>query len=239
MGWLQERVIERELLETASDHEARANLRDLRKINRWLGGHSVVRSEISRYYSARDAFSVLDVGSASGDMAGSLRRHFPLATVFSCDTSLRNLHAAALPKLAADAFRLPFRKRSFDVVTCSLFLHHFGDIDVVHLLREMASVSRRLLVVNDLERHPVAHHFLAVTRPVFGWHPITVHDGMRSVAAGFRPRELLSLAHRAGLPKARVRRHFPWFRLSLHSLTGSLWNELPCRRIDLVALDQQ
>jgi SAM-dependent methyltransferase len=239
MGWLRKRVIEPELLETASDHEARANLRDLRRINRWLGGHTVVRSEIARCYSARDSFSVLDVGAASGDLAASLQRHFPLAHVVSCDTSLRNLHAAALPKLAADAFRLPFRQRTFDVVTCSLLLHHFADADVVHLLREMASVSRRLLVVNDLERHPVAHRFLALTRPLFGWHPITVHDGRRSVAAGFLPGELLSLAHRAGLPKARVHRHLPWFRLSLHSLTGSLRNELPCRRIDLVPLDQQ
>ncbi|MBL8229505.1 MAG: methyltransferase domain-containing protein [Bryobacterales bacterium] len=222
MVWLRERVIESELLDTASDADACANLRDLRRINRWLGGHAVVKAEIARCYSPTDAFSVLDVGAAAGDLATSLKRQFPLASIVSCDANFRNLRAAPSPKAAADAFRLPFREHSFDIVTCSLLLHHFSNLDVVSLLRELASLSRRLLLVNDLERHPVAHRFLPATRHVFGWHPITVHDGMRSVAAGFQPGELLALAHRAGLLTARVRRHRPWFRLSLRSVKAPL-----------------
>jgi len=198
-----------------------------------------VRSELARCYSPQSVFSVLDVGAASGDLARSLQRWFPRAKVASCDANLRNLRAAESPRLVADAFRLPFRERTFDVVTCSLFLHHFSDVDVVYLLREMASLSRCLLVVNDLERHPIAHRFLPATRLVFGWHPLTVHDGMRSVAAGFRPEELLALAHRAGLHSARVQRHRPWFRLSLRSHNELLRSELAGRRVDLVPLDNQ
>lgn len=42
------------------------------------------------------------------------------------------------------------------------------------------------------------------------WHPLTVHDGVISVDAAFTPEELRLLA-----PRARVRSHWPWFRLSL------------------------
>ena len=97
----------------------------------------------------------------------------------------------------------------------SLFLHHFDEAGVVLLLREFRRVARRAVVVVDLERHWLAERFLPSTRLLFRWSPLTVHDGPASVRAGFGPRELEALALEAGLEKARVRRHLPWFRLSL------------------------
>jgi ubiquinone/menaquinone biosynthesis C-methylase UbiE len=128
---------------------------------------------------------------------------------------VRNLRLAEHPKLAADAFLLPFRDASFDVVWCSLFLHHFEFADAARLLAEMRRVARRYVIALDLERSRLAYRFLPLTRPLFGWHAVTVHDGMASVQAGFTRVELADLAESAGLRRARVRRHLPWFRVSM------------------------
>ncbi|HUQ93427.1 MAG TPA: methyltransferase domain-containing protein [Bryobacteraceae bacterium] len=209
------RRIARELLDDAGAEEASASLGDLRRINRWLGGHRILPGIVRSWYQTSDFFTVLDVGAASGDMGAALRKQFPNATVVSLDRKVRNLRTAPHPKVASDAFHLPFLPASFDVVCCSLFLHHFDNDAATTLLRAMHGTARRGMVVIDLERHWMAHAFLPATRWLFGWHPITLHDGPVSVSAAFVPSELHDLARRAGLPRPLVRRHYPWFRLSL------------------------
>jgi ubiquinone/menaquinone biosynthesis C-methylase UbiE len=172
---------------------------------------------VRRFYHPHEKFSVLDVGAASGDMGDALRISYPEARVTSLDQSFRNLRDTVPPRLVADAFRLPLRPRSFDLVMCHLFLHHFEDESVVHLLRSMHEVARRGVIVIDLERHAFARAFLPATRWLFHWNAITLHDGPVSVDAAFHPAELRSLAQRAALPAVTVRRHRPWFRLSLTS----------------------
>ncbi len=83
------------------------------------------------------------------------------------------------------------------------------------MLGQLLRFSRRYLVVLDLERHPVAHSFLPLTRWLFRWTELTVHDGCASVAAGFKPWELSSLAVQSSASRAVIRRHWPWFRISL------------------------
>jgi hypothetical protein len=133
----------------------------------------------------------------------------------SIDAQERHLREARGARVVGDGFRLPVGDQRVDVVMCSLFLHHFPNEEVTVLLRNMQRVARRAVVVVDLERNIMARAFLPATRWLFRWHPVTVHDGPVSVQAGFLPNELLALAESAGLHNAAVRRHVPWFRLSL------------------------
>jgi ubiquinone/menaquinone biosynthesis C-methylase UbiE len=208
------RVIVPEVMDSATDEVVAINLRDIGSINRWFGGHRVTRQAF-RGLTKPKRFTVLDVGAASGDNGKAIRRTWPEATVTSLDWHSRNLAQAEGPRVVADAFRLPFGPGAFDYVFCSLFLHHFADEEVVKLLAAFARVARRGVVVNDLERHGVAHKFLPATRWLFGWHAVTLHDGPVSVQAAFTPAELAHLALAAGLSEARVSRHLPWFRLSM------------------------
>jgi 2-polyprenyl-3-methyl-5-hydroxy-6-metoxy-1,4-benzoquinol methylase len=211
------RIIRPELLDHAGEEETHRNLADLRRINRWFGAHQILAKVASRFYTERDQFSVLDVGAASGDMGNALKRSYPHARVTSLDQRVLNMRDTPAPKLAADAFHLPFAAGSFDVVMCHLFLHHFEDGAVTQLLASMKSVARRGVIVVDLERHFLARAFLPATRWLFRWNSITLHDGPVSVDAGFKPDELRALAVQAGLSRITVRRHVPWFRLSLTS----------------------
>jgi SAM-dependent methyltransferase len=215
MHCLGKRLILPELLDSLPPEQARASLGDLIRINRRWGGHSTLRKLLAETVPASGRFSVLDVGAASGDMGDCIRQLYAEAKVTSLDYVQSHLASGAGAKIVADAFRLPFRPRSFDFVFCSLFLHHFTDDEVVELLKGFGDVARKAVLVIDLERNPIPYYFIAWSRPLLGWDPITVHDGAISVEAAFRREELEELARRAGLRNARARVYRPAFRIAM------------------------
>jgi SAM-dependent methyltransferase len=207
------RALAPELLDQASPEEAQRNLANLRRLNRWTGACGELQRQLRRHFAPQDRFRFLDIGAASGDMSRSVRQEFAQSVCVSLDLAPEHLRHAGAPKVAADAFRLPFADGSFDVVHCSLFLHHFSEADVELLLGEMNRVSRRLVLAQDLHRHILAYYFLPATAWLFGWDRLMLHDGPVSVAAGWRRAELVGLLERLGLAKrARIRWHFPSFR---------------------------
>jgi len=211
----EQRVIVPEELDRASPQEASPVLADLVRVNRYFGGHRILRKIVGGLAQPGEKFSLLDVGAASGDIGVALQSHYPRATVVSLDRLMFHLDGAAPPKIVADAFQLPFAPASFDFVFSSLFLHHFSDDQIVELLASFKKLSRRAVLAIDLERGPLAFRFLPATRWLFDWNRMFVDDGLLSVQAAFKKNELLALATRAGLASARVSTHRPWGRLSL------------------------
>jgi hypothetical protein len=211
----EQRVIEPEELDLASPEDSRRALADLVRVNRYFGGHRILRKIVGRLARRDEAFSLLDVGAASGDVGAVVRAIYPRATVFSLDRLSFHLNGAQPPKLTADAFRMPFRPATFDFVFSSLFLHHFTDQQVVELLASFHMLARRAVIAVDLERGPLALRFLPATQWLFNWDRMFVSDGLISVRAAFKRHELLALARRAGLADPVVSTHRPWGRLSL------------------------
>jgi SAM-dependent methyltransferase len=215
MHCLNGRVLKPEILDTLPPDEARGSLADLTRINKHWGGHSTLRRLVDDVIPRDEPFTFLDVGAASGDMGRRLREWRPQAQVTCLDYIPSHLENCSAARVAANAFALPFAPRSFDYVFCSLFLHHFTDDQVVELMAGFGRVARKQVLAIDLWRHPVPYYFISRTRPLFGWHPVTVYDGAISVEAGFSPRELVNLARRAGLAAPRTRTFVPAFRIAL------------------------
>jgi 2-polyprenyl-3-methyl-5-hydroxy-6-metoxy-1,4-benzoquinol methylase len=209
------RRIAPELLDHAPAEEARSNLAQIVRLNEPFGGHSVLRKTLAQVVNGNRAFTLLDIGAASGDTAKLISQIYPAACVSSLDLNPVHLADAPQPKLLADAFHLPFKPASFDYVFCSLFLHHFEDVQVSALMAGFYRIARRALLVSDLERHILPYLFFPATKPFFGWTSITMHDGMCSVRSAFRAGELRQLAKNAGIPNAQVTIHHPAFRLTL------------------------
>jgi len=209
------RQIRPELLDHAPPESARRCLADLVRINTRFGGHAAIQRALAQVATEKDKFTLIDIGAASGDVARVLQGLYPLASITSLDCNSVNLENAPPPQVIADAFSLPFLSESFDFVHCSLFLHHFEDDRIIDLLRCFYRTARRALIVCDLERHLVPYGFLPLTKYLFGWEHMTVHDGQISVRAGFRASELLRLSEKSGIEDARILVHRPAFRISL------------------------
>lgn len=214
------RVIEPEWLDELPREDAECSLRDLERLNRRWGGYSSLQRLLSNR-RRRTPCSVLDVGAASGDMGRQIVRLWPGTTVTSLDYVVHHLDGAPQPRVAGDAFALPFAPRSFDFAFSSLFLHHFTNEQVVRLLAAFGRVARCAVLIVDLERRLIPYHFIPVTQRVLGWDPITAHDGPISVAAGFRKAELYDLAVAAGLRNPEVRTHGFAYRVTLYGEVAS------------------
>jgi ubiquinone/menaquinone biosynthesis C-methylase UbiE len=215
MGFRRSRFIEREILDDQTPERAAPSLADIVRINRLLGGHDVLRKCLRRIVSPGERFTLLDVGAGSGDAGAQVLKAYPNASVFSLDHRFHHVRAARTHRIVADGFRLPIRARSFDIAYAGLFLHHFENAEVTQLLRNMAAVSRRYVVVNDLERNILPYYFLPATQWLLKWDPITIQDGMISVQAAFTAREIRKLAEDAGLQQISVQTHRPSFRVSM------------------------
>lgn len=203
------RTLQPELMDSASAADVAMNLRDLSRINRWFGGNRALAKVLDPYLRRQPDALVLDVGAADGETLRWLATRYPRARFVALDRAERLLQKGSGARVAADVFCWPVRPRSIDIVLSSLFLHHFTDDEVRRILANCEEAARMAVIAVDLHRHPVSRAFLPATR-FLGWHPVTVHDGVISVDAAFTPAELSALA-----PRARVRSHWPWFRLSL------------------------
>jgi len=202
--------------------ELERNLGDIEFANRWLGGIAPIRREVRR----AGARSILDVGSGSGDVAQALVRdaisrgadlrvtcldHSPQMLEIA---RRRTGNDARLTFVCGEGERLPFDENAFDVVICTLALHHFEPAPARELLREMRRVARLTPLVGDLVRSPAA---LAAT---WCWTRLTTrnrltrHDAPLSVRRAYAPDEALALAHEAGWRAPRVRRE-AFFRMTL------------------------
>jgi len=107
-----------------------------------------------------------------------------------------------------------FGAGSFDVVTASMFLHHFDHDDTVRLLRSFRQIARSAVVINDLRRHRLPWAFIKIFSYVTWRRPMFRHDAPLSVLRGFTVDELTRAARGAGVEAPRIERRWP-FRLVL------------------------
>jgi ubiquinone/menaquinone biosynthesis C-methylase UbiE len=206
---------------------------ELRRVNRWLGDASALRSAVLSEIERDGAgeFSVLDVGAGSGELlrvaAGWARAKKRGARLVGLELNARSTLALVeesrafdeIHAIRGDALRLPFADDAFDYAMCSLFTHHFKDESVVAVLREMSRVARRRIYVIDLHRHPVAYYFYTSIGRLFLHNRLIREDGALSILRSFVPAELRALAARANLREVEVERRFP-YRLVLRGRKG-------------------
>jgi ubiquinone/menaquinone biosynthesis C-methylase UbiE len=201
----------------AAEHEHA--LRALCRVNRQLGVDRQLSSSVSEIM-ATDEGSVLDLGAGGGEFLGALSDRKVGNTHIGLDVSLRALQMASgwyphvLHWLCADARTLPLTDGSIDLVTCSLFLHHFDEEDVCTILCEAARVARKGVVFADLTRSRTAYWLTWLFTRVTSRSHVFHVDGPRSVRAAYTPEELRRIVQHAGLDGAKIRTRFP-FRMIL------------------------
>ena len=210
-----------ELLDGPLDDPATldGNLRDLRRINRWLGGVALSAAAIEALAAHRVELTLLDVGTGGADIPAALSelangRHRRLHVV-GIDSRPEILAAALRSRSATgsidglelhvgDGRELRYAERSFDVAHASLVLHHLEPPAAIDLLHEMGRVARLGVVVNDLDRSWLGWlgawllgHLLTANR-------YTRHDAPLSVRRAYRPQEMAEMLRAAGLRPVRT-----------------------------------
>lgn len=189
------------------------NLRDLERVNRWLGGAELSWRALAVVLRRRTAECVelLDVGTGAADIPrhllrrasdGSLRLTVTASDVRPEITDVARTRSRGVEGLdvrEATGGVLEFADDSFDIVHASMVLHHLEPEAAVGLLREMARVARRAVIVNDLDRARRWWLGAWLLSRLTTANRYTRHDAPLSVRRAYRAHEMSALAAAAGL----------------------------------------
>jgi 2-polyprenyl-3-methyl-5-hydroxy-6-metoxy-1,4-benzoquinol methylase len=192
-------------------------LRELDFINHWLGGNDVTLKGIDHLLKVgspvNSSLHVVDMGCGSGDMLrlihDKLSKTFPDLILTGIDAN-PNIIAFAQSQLKANTnlkfrsvnvFDASFQQEQFDIITATLFLHHFKEEELIHLLQTWKHQARLGIVINDLHRHPLAYHSIKLLTSVFSRSAMVKFDAPLSVLRGFTRDEWRTLLKNAGISK--------------------------------------
>jgi SAM-dependent methyltransferase len=176
--------------------------------------------ELSQRLNGRP-IRILDIASGAGDVALGLaakawRSHVDIE-ITGCDISPFAVeHATQLAKpfpfelqfLAEDAIHGTLNG-PYDIVMCSLFLHHLAEDEALVLLRRMKELATHCVLVNDLRRTRLGYVLAWAGCRLLTRSPIVHTDGPLSVRAAFSIGEVKQLADASGLTEASITTHWP------------------------------
>jgi SAM-dependent methyltransferase len=207
----------------------RADLRVLEDINRFLGGYRIpllyLRKFSSSFPSAKP-LTILDLATGAADVpraiatwARSQRIDVAITAVDGNPEILRiaRENTAGWPEIRIEQqnlLALPYPAASFDIVLCSLALHHFSETDAVAILRSINHIARGGWIINDLRRNRIAIGLSKLMAHTIITNPIARFDTPASCERAFTMAEWHAMATRAGMKRFTIRRH-RFFRMAL------------------------
>ena len=193
----------------AVSHELERDLQHLRQLNRWFGSYRLVSKLMRRWIKPGARLRVIDLATGSGDIprllvdfARSIEAHVEIDAVDrQCATlEIARKLSARYPEISFhDADILEWAGAAeYDIVLCSLVLHHFSDADAVSVLRRCRELSKRFVLVSDLRRGFLLRTGVYVLTAAIFREPMTRFDARLSARRAFSFCEMRQLAIRAG-----------------------------------------
>jgi ubiquinone/menaquinone biosynthesis C-methylase UbiE len=224
---LSYRSNEKELIDDLElDNDAlRQNLEELALINKYLGGNQVTISGLSRLISNLNSpiinhqsqLTIADLGCGGGDMLMVMANWAKKKTVsaqfigidandFMIDfAKKRTVNYPNISYLHQNIFSEEFKEKTFDIMTMTLFCHHFDDESLVKIFQQFKKQSRIGIVINDIHRHWFAYHSIAWITKFFLKSYLVKNDAKLSVWRAFRRDDLVKIIHDAGFTKYSIR----------------------------------
>lgn len=188
------------------------DLHNLRQLNRLFGSYALVRRFLKRWIKPNSSLRVADLATGSGDIPRLVvdyaRGVQAKVTVDAVDGQTSTLEIAR--RLSRDYPEISLHEGNilewngeepYDIVLCSLVLHHFGEMDAVRVLQRALELSKGRVLVADLRRGLLASAGVFLLTALFFRDPMTKYDGRLSAARAFSYDELSELARRAGWNK--------------------------------------
>jgi 2-polyprenyl-3-methyl-5-hydroxy-6-metoxy-1,4-benzoquinol methylase len=194
-------------------------LRELDGINYLLGGNYVTLNALCKLLDGqRDKeFHIADIGCGSGDMLKRIRRLVErrklAASLVGVDANPNVVRyaidhtpqACRIDYEAVNVLSEDFPRRTFDIVTATLFYHHFSDEQLVSFFKKLRGRVRVGLVINDIHRHWFAYHSIKWLTKLFSRSPMVKNDAPLSVLRAFRRSDLVRILNEAGVSQYSIK----------------------------------
>ena len=198
-------------------------LGDLKYVNKWLGGNKVTLDGIEKLLrgnSKKEPITILDIGCGDGQLLRNYAKYAENNNLklkcIGVDFNKNILEYAE--NQSKDFPNIKFQKvdvfleeeliPNCDIAVCTLFLHHFSNEKIEELLKILLKKSNNGLVINDLQRSRIAFNLFKIVSNLFLKTDTAKHDGLVSIARGFKKDELEHISKK--IPNQKSEIHWKW-----------------------------
>lgn len=204
-------ALEGEILRDALDKIA--------KINQLLGGNQLTLrgvQELIKNRTSLKSLTIVDVGCGNGDMLRTLAEYgkinhlnFELIGIDANNFTVNHARQLSFqyPNISyrcEDIFNESFAQLKYDIVLCTLTLHHFKDAEIITLMTIFQKNSNIGIIINDLHRNVIAYRLFQALCFVFGLNAMSREDGLTSILRGFKKKELMLFSKKLNLIKYKI-----------------------------------
>ena len=192
-------------------------------INRLLGGNKVTLEGVrqllpkDRNQDREKEISILDVGCGNGDMLRTLsdfamkkQLKFRLTGIDANSFTIGHARQLSigyeqLDFRCADIFEEIRSENNYDLILCTLTLHHFKDEEILTLLKGFKERSRLGIVINDLQRSALPYYLFTALCFVFRLNSMSKQDGLVSILRGFKKADLRHYSNQLNFKNTTIR----------------------------------
>lgn len=204
------RSLEKELLDADDIPTANLfqNLKELDRINTLLGGYDITFSALKKIIQPDKSYTLIDIGSGGGDtlkhiQKWQIRKKLNLKLIgidlkpVCIEYSTQNNPTPDIKFICDDYRNMFLHVANIDIIHACLFCHHLDENQLIELI-QFALKRRSILVINDLERNPIAYYAIKTLTALFSKSYLVKNDAPLSVARGFKKKEWLDIINKAG-----------------------------------------
>jgi SAM-dependent methyltransferase len=178
---------------------------NLQELNRHFGSHRIIRHFLNRWLKPGETLTVLDACTGFGDIPRLVveraRQRGSHVRVLALDMQPATLEIARrrstlFPEISyvqADIRSFQPGDR-FDIVLCSLALHHFAWREAVEILQRLSRLGERAVLISDLVRSVTGLLGVYLLTSTIFRDPMTKFDGRLSIRRAFSFAEMKRLA---------------------------------------------
>jgi hypothetical protein len=192
----------------------RDTLDKLETINRLLGGNSVTINGLKKLLKTQsegNVIKILDLGCGNGDILRDVAKFgrknnygFKLVGIDANYAAIEYAKELSknYPELSfetIDVFSEEFKEQTYDIILCTLFLHHFKNEQLISFLKQTVQKATIGVVVNDLHRHRLAYYLFKLIG-LFIKNKMVREDGLTSVLRAFKRKDLEAMLRHVQVP---------------------------------------
>ncbi len=199
--------------------ELETTLSDLDNINKWLGGNKITLQGIKillKDHPKSETVHIADIGCGNGSILREIakwgrKENYTLeltgidANPYAIEIAEKlSYYYPEIKFYPVDILGDEFEKMKFDILLCTLTLHHFKDSEIEELVKLFIRQSKLGIVINDLQRSGIAYRLFQAFCAVFIRNEIARKDGLTSILRGFKRKDLQVFSNKISVKKQKI-----------------------------------
>lgn len=183
-------------------------------INRFLGGNKLTLNGVKQLLTKSDISNpiiIADIGCGNGEMLRMLADYgsknnliFKMIGIDANEFTINYARKLSdnypnIEYYCLDVFDDYLGSLKYDIVLCTLTLHHFSNEKIINLITTFNNNATIGIVINDLQRSKLAYWLFKKICIVFNLNKMSREDGLISILRGFKKIELEDFSKKINL----------------------------------------